>query len=515
LLPKASLQKKWSFLQCRIKNQHPQPFYSLAKELGVVIRYIGILPIFNFLFKQYQLQKLTYLKRLTSYYKTRLSTLAYEMQEVLILDYMQNRIRITLFTFIVLNLIACKEEIFLIVPTVSTTDVTDIGTSSATASGELIEVGDSEILALGFVAATTTGPTTASAIVATVISGSQGAYTLTINGFRSNTIYYLRAYATNKAGTAYGDEVTFQTGLSIPQSLEFAPIKDISGHNFTQSIGFQGSESMQSLFLANRERDPISGIDIEKMSRYDLLTQESTSIFNSVLDFITKEIQIIDNQPIIIGAQFISTYQADLINNPAVVTHGKRFTRHGTAQMDGEIYVYGGDLNGIESNLIRKWDFASQSFTTIATMPTAKSYAGGEIVNGKLYVFGGQKEFLNTLRDDIIYIYSIAENSFETLNLPEPLFRSFTAQVGSLIYVAGHIIDPTGFDSTDIFFGVFDTTDNSFTEIEFNLSDAGTGSIWALTAVGNDLYVVYGDPVIDVSEITGQQEFTIQKAEIP
>ena len=185
-----------------------------------------------------------------------------------------------------------------------------------------------------------------------------------------------------------------------------------------------------------------------------------------------------------------------------------------TAQMNGDIYAYGGDLDAIDSDKIRKWDNATGSFIDMATMPTAKSYAGGEIINGKLYIFGGQKEFSGTFQDDFIYIYSFADDSFEVLFLPKALYRSFTARVGDLIYIAGHY-NPTGFDNTDLFFGVFNTLDNKFSEIDINLSDGASASIWALTSVGNKLYVVYGDPQTDFDFLSGRQIFTIQQAEIP
>ena len=43
-----------------------------------------------------------------------------------------------------------------------------------------------------------------------------GAYTSEIKKLKSNKTYHVRAYATNSAGTAYGNEVTFTTGATLP-----------------------------------------------------------------------------------------------------------------------------------------------------------------------------------------------------------------------------------------------------------------------------------------------------------
>ncbi|MBU4319376.1 MAG: hypothetical protein KKF30_19115, partial [Proteobacteria bacterium] len=47
-----------------------------------------------------------------------------------------------------------------------------------------------------------------------------GAFTSSMTGLSSITTYYVRAYATNGAGTVYGNEVNFTTAaLNSPQNL--------------------------------------------------------------------------------------------------------------------------------------------------------------------------------------------------------------------------------------------------------------------------------------------------------
>ena len=430
------------------------------------------------------------------------------------LRYMKPMLKRTWIILLAITAVACNKENPVIAPTVVTGEVPVVEAFAITGGGDVTAAGDSELLAIGLVASEQPGATVNSGIVGSATGVATGEFSAKITGLRSNTIYYVRAFATNKAGTAYGEEKMVRTLISIPTTLSFSVVTEISGYNFTQAIGFEGSKELQSLFIANRQIDTSVGIQYEHMFRYDLLNNAMTEIYNPIVDYISKEIQIIDNQPVVIGSQYVSTYEFDLAEAPVVAPHGLNLSRHGSALMNDEIYVYGGDLNHVDSDKIRKWNAGTGSWESVATMPSPKSYAGGEIVGAKLYVFGGQQEFSGTLQEDIIYVYSFADDSFATFYLPTALYRSYTAKVGELIYVAGHI-NPTGNDNTDLFFGVFDTRDNSFTEITINLSDANVNSIWAMTAIGNDLYVVYGDPVNDIEELSQEQTFTIQRAEIP
>ena len=43
-----------------------------------------------------------------------------------------------------------------------------------------------------------------------------GSFTSSIIGLTSGTTYYIRAYATNSVGTAYGEQLTFTTQANLP-----------------------------------------------------------------------------------------------------------------------------------------------------------------------------------------------------------------------------------------------------------------------------------------------------------
>ena len=98
-------------------------------------------------------------------------------------------------------------------PTVTTLSVYDIYTCSATCGGEVTNNGGATVTARGICWSTSHNPTTISSH--TTNGSGTGAFTGSITGLSENTTYYVRAYATNSAGTAYGAERTFTT-LTLP-----------------------------------------------------------------------------------------------------------------------------------------------------------------------------------------------------------------------------------------------------------------------------------------------------------
>jgi hypothetical protein len=92
---------------------------------------------------------------------------------------------------------------------VTTAAVTGVTTTGATSGGNVTSIGGSPVTSRGICYATTTNPTLAN----TVVSGGAGAgsFVSNLNGLTPNTSYYVRAYATNTAGTAYGNQIAFVT----------------------------------------------------------------------------------------------------------------------------------------------------------------------------------------------------------------------------------------------------------------------------------------------------------------
>jgi uncharacterized delta-60 repeat protein len=95
-------------------------------------------------------------------------------------------------------------------PTVTTSDIAGITTDSADGGGNVVANGGAPVTERGLVYATTTDPTVSD--TDKVVSGSgPGEFKVSLTGLAPGTTYYVRAFATNSGGTAYGPQVVFST----------------------------------------------------------------------------------------------------------------------------------------------------------------------------------------------------------------------------------------------------------------------------------------------------------------
>ncbi len=127
------------------------------------------------------------------------------------------------------------------IPTLTTTAISSITTASASSGGNITDDGGAEVTARGVCWGIATKPE----ITGSKTSDSKGigSFTSSIASLTPNTKYYVRAYATNSEGTAYGNEQSFTTNAVIgatvttttPASLTSTTA--VSGGNITNDGG--------------------------------------------------------------------------------------------------------------------------------------------------------------------------------------------------------------------------------------------------------------------------------------
>jgi uncharacterized protein (TIGR02145 family) len=127
------------------------------------------------------------------------------------------------------------------IPSVTTAEITEITVSTATSGGNVTAEGGANVTARGVCWSTSPDPTIAGSHTTDGIG--KGNFTSNVTGLNGNTTYYLRAYATNSIGTAYGNQVTFTTSEIIVPTLTTAEITGltstsaVSGGNISSNGG--------------------------------------------------------------------------------------------------------------------------------------------------------------------------------------------------------------------------------------------------------------------------------------
>jgi hypothetical protein len=125
-----------------------------------------------------------------------------------------NRILNTL--LIVILFMSCKKEDnppTIVIPTVTTTTISAITITSAISGGSVTSDGGGALSAWGVCWSTSANPTVANSFLQT--NQISRGFTSALSGLTLNTTYYVRAYAINSAGTAYGNEVSFSTAKNV------------------------------------------------------------------------------------------------------------------------------------------------------------------------------------------------------------------------------------------------------------------------------------------------------------
>jgi uncharacterized protein (TIGR02145 family) len=99
------------------------------------------------------------------------------------------------------------------IPVLSTVSVTDITQTTATSGGMITSDGGADILARGVCWSTEEPPTTEDYM--TIDGTGTGTFTSSLSDLSPGTTYYVRAYATNSAGTGFGNILSFSAEPEI------------------------------------------------------------------------------------------------------------------------------------------------------------------------------------------------------------------------------------------------------------------------------------------------------------
>lgn len=118
----------------------------------------------------------------------------------------------------ILLIISCKKEPKISLPALTTAPVTNITSTTAISGGSISSDGGAPITQRGICWNNASNPTISLATKTNDGTGI-GGFSSTLTGLTGGSTYYVRSYGTNKAGTAYGNEIVFTMPFTLGQSF--------------------------------------------------------------------------------------------------------------------------------------------------------------------------------------------------------------------------------------------------------------------------------------------------------
>lgn len=119
-----------------------------------------------------------------------------------------------LFFLLLIIVIGCKKDPPKTLPEVSTTTISNITSTTASSGGTITDDGNSPVSSRGVCWSTNENPTISEK--KTSDGSGEGSFSSSITGLSPGKSYYVRAYATNLIGTAYGNQVSMKTASILP-----------------------------------------------------------------------------------------------------------------------------------------------------------------------------------------------------------------------------------------------------------------------------------------------------------
>ena len=188
------------------------------------------------------------------------------------------------------------------VPTVTTEAISNITQNSVEVTGKIVDDGGNNILESGICYSTSPNPTLENSHTTDGITDID-TFTSVITGLYSGTTYFVRAYASNIKGTAYGDEKQFTTDTNT------TPVETVLVEGGTFIMG-------NSPGHGEDDQQPQHSVTVNsfRISKYEITNQQFADWLNSSNLVDENGHSYADNKRFI----FIGTYSG---SEPTHITH--------------------------------------------------------------------------------------------------------------------------------------------------------------------------------------------------
>ncbi len=187
---------------------------------------------------------------------------------------MRKKNKLSIMSFIVLLFVltatySCKPTISEeLLPTLTTSEATLITQNTAKSGGNITSDNGFEVTARGVCWSTNATPTIADN--KTTDGAGIGKFTSLITGLTANSTYYLRAYASTSAGTAYGDTYQFTTKNSTNIQTALIPAGTFTMGSPLSEINRNPNEAQHSVTLS-----------AFRMSKYEITNVQYAAFLNA------------------------------------------------------------------------------------------------------------------------------------------------------------------------------------------------------------------------------------------
>jgi len=165
-------------------------------------------------------------------------------------------------SFVLILSSGCKKENPAFLPVLTTFEVSSISNTSARSGGRITSDGGSTIIARGVCWSSSATPTIAEN--KTSDGRGIGSFTSSITGLSPETTYFVRAYATNSEGTAYGSAYQFTTSKAPAEIITaLIPAGTFTMGSPASEVGRRSDETQHQVTLS-----------AFKMSKYEVTFEQ-------------------------------------------------------------------------------------------------------------------------------------------------------------------------------------------------------------------------------------------------
>lgn len=398
-------------------------------------------------------------------------------------------------------------------PSVTTQQISNVTSSSVTFNGTIVNPGLPSYTERGFVYSTRAQPTLENNMgKITSAVNSQASFSATVYGLNSNVTYYVRAYAINTLGPAYGNDVTFNTN-GVPTSLTTSAVTNISTNSamLNGTINVAGSPNYTEKGFCYRKNGEPSISDNKKIVSGSGTGSYSANI--SGLEYQTtyyvKAYAIQNGQPVYGNTVNFSTSWTTVQINTSAVTG-----------VEANSATFNGVIRNAGSPAYTERGFCYDDWSSTPTISNHKIVVSGVGVTGNFNksvtgLNGGTRYYVRAYaiqNSEVIYGETV---SFTTVELPmvytnevtdltasewpvtwSVTFNGYVASAGSPAYVERGFCyntysDPTYLNNKVVVSG---SGSGNYSKTVTGLSDSKTYYVRAYVKTASGQYV-YGQNV--------------------